>query len=135
MRILRKLLKVPVLLMLPLFSMLQWVGIFLTVLAGSILNLLAFLFAFTAGASYLMGLASGSEALKMLVIGFIFFILPVIAEQIIIGITSLVVIILSGLITKQLVPWLKEKNLYDAAVVAVNAAEALYGRYQAPYRE
>ena len=96
MRILRKLLKVPVLLMLPLFSMLQWIGIFLTVLEGSILNLLqelknllAFLFAFTAGASYLMGLASGSEALNMLAIGFIFFILPVIAEQIIIGITAL----------------------------------------------
>ena len=82
MSILRKLLKVPALLMLPLFSVLQWIGIFLT-------NLLAFLFAFTAGASYLMGLASGSEALKMLVIGFIFFILPVIAEQIIICITAL----------------------------------------------
>lgn len=89
MRILRKLLKVPALLMLPLFSVLQWIGIFLTGLAGSILNLLAFLFAFTAGASYLMGLASGSEALKMLAIGFIFFILPEIAEQIIIGITAL----------------------------------------------
>ena len=89
MRILRKLLKVLVLLMLPLFSMLQWIGIFLTVLEGSILNLLAFLFAFTAGVSYLMGLASGSEALKMLATGFIFFILPVIAEQIVIGITAL----------------------------------------------
>lgn len=42
---------------------------------------------------------------------------------------ALVTIILTGLITKQLVPWLKSKNLYDAAVVAVNAAEALYGRY------
>ena len=89
MRILRKLLKVPALLMLPLFSVLQWIGIFMTGLAGSILNLLAFLFAFTAGASYLMGLASGSEALKMMTIGFILFILPVIAEQIIIGITAL----------------------------------------------
>lgn len=91
MRILKKLLKVPALLMLmlPLFSLMQWIGIFLTGLAGSILNLLAFLFAFTAGVSYLMGLASGSEALKMLAIGFIFFILPVIAEQIIIGITAL----------------------------------------------
>ena len=89
MRILKKLLKVPALLMLPLFSVLQWIGIFLTGLAGSILNLLAFLIAFTAGASYLMGLASGSESLEMLAIGFIFFILPVIAEQIIIGITDL----------------------------------------------
>lgn len=49
--------------------------------------------------------------------------------EIIVTVISLVVIILGGLITKQLVPWLKEKNLYQAALVAVNAAEALYGRY------
>ena len=42
---------------------------------------------------------------------------------------GLVFTILTGLVTKQLIPWLKEKKLYDAAMVAVNAAEALYGRY------
>ena len=89
MRILRKLLKVPALLMLPLFSVLQWLGIFLTTLVGGILNLLAFLFALTAGAAFLMGLASGPEALKMLAVGFVLFILPVIAERIIIGITAI----------------------------------------------
>lgn len=31
--------------------------------------------------------------------------------------------------TKQLVPWLKDKKLYDAAVIAVDAVEAIYGRY------
>ncbi len=67
----------------------QWIGIFLTGLAGGIMNLLALLFTLTAGATYLMGLASGAEALKMLVIGFVFFILPVIAERIIIGITAI----------------------------------------------
>ena len=40
-------------------------------------------------------------------------------------IITLITIVITGLITKQLVPWLKNKNLYDAAVVAVNAAEAL----------
>lgn len=89
MRIMRKLLKVPALLMLPLFSIMQWVGIFLIGLAGSILNLLSFLFALTAGASYLMGLASGPETLKMLAVGFVLFILPVIAERIIIGIIAI----------------------------------------------
>ena len=49
--------------------------------------------------------------------------------EIIISVIGLFVIIATGLITKQLVPWLKSKNLYDAALVAVNAAEALYGRY------
>lgn len=50
--------------------------------------------------------------------------------QIIIGIIGVLTTIFLGLITKQLVPWLKDKKLYDAAVVAVNAAEALYGRYK-----
>lgn len=49
--------------------------------------------------------------------------------QIIVTVISLLVIILGSLISKQLVPWLKDKRLYDAAIVAVNAAEALYGRY------
>ena len=67
----------------------QWIGIFLTGLAGGILNLLAFLFALVAGAAFLMGLASGPETLKMLAVGFVLFILPVIAERIIIGITAI----------------------------------------------
>ena len=67
----------------------QWIGIFLTGLAGGILNLLAFLFALVAGASFLLGLSSGPEALKILAVGFVFFILPVIAERIIIGITAI----------------------------------------------
>ncbi len=49
--------------------------------------------------------------------------------EIVVSAIGLIVVILSCLITHQLVPWLKEKNLYQAAVVAVNAAEALYGRY------
>ena len=49
--------------------------------------------------------------------------------EIVVSAIGLIVVILSCLITRQLVPWLKEKNLYQAAVVAVNAAEALYGRY------
>ena len=67
----------------------QWIGIFLTGMAGAIMNILAFLFYLVAGASYLMGLASGTEALKMLAVGFVFFIQPVIAERIIIGITAI----------------------------------------------
>ncbi len=49
--------------------------------------------------------------------------------EIIIFLLGLVVSICVSLITKQLVPWLKDKNLYEAATVAVDAAEALYGRY------
>ena len=67
----------------------QWIGIFLTGLAGGIMNILAFLFALVAGAAFLLGLAPGPEALKMLAVGFVLFILPVIAERIIIGITAI----------------------------------------------
>ena len=75
--------------MLPLFSLLQWIGIFLTGLAGGIFGLLSLLFALVAGASFLFGIASGPEALKMLAVGFMLFILPHIAERMVIGITAL----------------------------------------------
>ena len=89
MKVLRMLLKIPALLMLPLFSLLQWIGIFLTGLAGGIFGLLSLLFALVAGASFLFGIASGPEALKMLAVGFVLFILPHIAERIVIGIIAL----------------------------------------------
>ena len=67
----------------------QWIGIFLTGLAGGIMNILAFLFALVAGAAFLLGLSSGLEALRMLAVGLVLFILPMIAERIIIGITAI----------------------------------------------
>jgi len=89
MKVLRMLLKIPALLMLPLFSLLQWIVIFLTGLARGIFGLFSLLFALVAGASFLFGIASGPEALKMLAVGFVLFILPHIAERIVIGITVL----------------------------------------------
>lgn len=89
MKFLKVLLKLPILLMLPLFSLVQWIGIFLTGLAGGILGLLSFLFALAAGASFLLGLSSGPEAFRLLVIGFVLFILPHIAEWIVLKITAL----------------------------------------------
>lgn len=49
--------------------------------------------------------------------------------DIITTVIGLFVLIVGGLVSKYVIPWLKAKNLYEAAVVAVNAAEALYGRY------
>ena len=89
MRVLRMLLKIPALLMLLLFSLLQWIGTFLTGFAGGVFGVLSLLFALVAGASFLFGIASGPEALKMLALGFVLFILPHIAEWIIIGIIAL----------------------------------------------
>ncbi len=48
---------------------------------------------------------------------------------IVIAFIGLITTICVTLITKQLLPWLKEKNLYQAALIGVDAAEAMYGRY------
>jgi len=81
-----KLLLLPVL---PVIIVIQWVGIFLTGFAGGILGLFSCLFALAAGASFLLGLSSGSEAFRLLAIGFVLFILPYIAEWIVLKITAL----------------------------------------------
>ena len=49
--------------------------------------------------------------------------------QIIVASLGLIGTVIAALIAYHVVPWLKSKNLYEAAVIAVNAAEALYGRY------
>ena len=48
---------------------------------------------------------------------------------IIVFVFGLVVSVLLSLLSKQVIPWLKAKNLFEAAQVAVDAAEAIYGRY------
>ena len=85
-KLIMKMILMPVMLVIILF---QWIVIFLTGLAGDVLNILAILFALVAGAAFLLGLASGQEVLKLLAVGFVLFILPVMAERIIIGITAL----------------------------------------------
>jgi hypothetical protein len=49
--------------------------------------------------------------------------------SIIVFVFGLVVSICLSLLSKQVIPWLKAKNLFEAAQVAVDAAEAIYGRY------
>ena len=61
-------------------TLIQWAGIFLNSISGVILGILAFIFALTGIASLAFGLASGPEALKMIVIGFVIFMIPVIGE-------------------------------------------------------
>lgn len=48
---------------------------------------------------------------------------------IIVLVIGLVFTILTGVAVKHVTPWLKERQLYEAAMIAVNAAEAVYGRY------
>ena len=87
--LLKLMIKVVLLPVVMVMTVLQWIGIFLTGLAGGILHILALLFSLVAGATFLMGLASRLESLKLLAVGFVLFILPEIAERIIIWITAI----------------------------------------------
>ena len=80
-----KIILLPVMLIIILF---QWIGIFLTGLAGGI-QVIGASVAGMGGAAFLLGLASGPEALKMLAVGFVLFIMPMIAERIIMRITAI----------------------------------------------
>lgn len=79
MKILLKLLVLPVL---PVLMLVFWTGVFVTGFSTVILNLLSGVFFLVAVLSYLMGIATGPEALKMLAIGFVIFLIPHMADWI-----------------------------------------------------
>ena len=76
-KIIAKVLLIPVIVAL---TLVQWAGIFLNSISGVLLGILALIFALTGIASLMFGLASGSEALKMIIAGFVMFMVPVIGE-------------------------------------------------------
>lgn len=76
-KIIGKVLLIPVIVVL---TLVQWAGIFLNSISGVLLGILAFIFALTGIASLIFGLASGPEALKMLIVGFVIFMVPVIGD-------------------------------------------------------
>ena len=67
----------------------QWIGAFFTGIASIILGLLSTLAWVVAIPSYLMGISSGREALQMMVIAFVAFILPQICAWLIEGMVGL----------------------------------------------
>ena len=75
----------PVMLIATLF---QWFGVFLVGFSSAVFNILAGLFLLVAGSSYFLGLASGTEALKMLAAGFVIFMIPIIGEWLVSMITA-----------------------------------------------
>ncbi len=76
-KIIAKILLLPVIVAL---TVIQWLGIFLNSISGVILGILAFIFTLTGIASLAFGLAAGSEALKMVAIGFVIFMVPVVGD-------------------------------------------------------
>ncbi len=76
-KLIGKIILIPIMLAL---TLIQWAGIFLNSISGVLLGILAFVFALTGIASLVFGLVSGPEALKMIAIGFVIFMIPVIGE-------------------------------------------------------
>ena len=76
MKVIRFILKTALLPMMLAVTLLQWIGIFLNSLSGVFLGIISFLIALTGIASLLFGLASGAEALKMLISAFVLFLIP-----------------------------------------------------------
>ena len=80
------------LLVLPLIvavTLIQWVGIFLTQFLTVIFNLLAGLMFLIAVAGWMFGIGAGAETLQMLTVAFVVFIIPHIAEWLIIRIAAI----------------------------------------------
>lgn len=69
-------------------TLLQWFGVFLVGFSSAVFNILAGLFLLVAGSSYFLGLASGTEALKMLAAGFVIFMIPIVGEWIVTAVTA-----------------------------------------------
>ena len=76
-KLLLKVLAFPVMLIV---TVLQWFGVFLVGFSSAVFNILAGLFLLVAGLSYILGLASGPEALRTIGTGFSIFMIPIIGE-------------------------------------------------------
>ena len=70
-------------------TLIQWVGIFLTQFSTVIFNLIAGLMFLIAVAGFVFGIGTGAETLQMLTVAFVVFIIPHIAEWLIIRIAAI----------------------------------------------
>ena len=84
--LLRLILKMLVLPLIAVVTLIQWAGIFLTQFSSVIFNLLAGLMFLLSVVGWLMGICTGAETMRMLAVGFAVFIIPHIAEWLIVRI-------------------------------------------------
>ena len=87
--LLRLILKILVLPLIVAVTLLQWAGIFLTQFSSVIFNLLAGLMFLLSVVGWLMGIITGPETMRMLAVGFVVFIIPHIAEWLIVRVAAL----------------------------------------------
>ena len=84
--LLRLILKMLALPLIAAVTLLQWAGIFLTQFSSVIFNLLAGLMFLITIAGWMFGISAGAETLRLLAVAFVVFIIPHIAEWLIIRI-------------------------------------------------
>lgn len=70
-------------------TVIQWVGIFLTQFSTVIFHLLAGLMFLLAVVGFMFGIGTGAETLQMLTVAFVVFIIPHIAEWLILRIAAI----------------------------------------------
>lgn len=70
-------------------TLVQWIMMFLVGFSSVVFNLLAGLFLLVAVLSYLMGLSGGTEVLRMILVGFVVFMIPVAGDAIVTAVTAL----------------------------------------------
>lgn len=80
-----KIAAIPIMLIL---TLAKWVGVFLIGFSSVVFNLLAGLLLLVATLSYLMGLGAGPDALRMILAGFVIFMVPVAGEAIVTAISA-----------------------------------------------
>ena len=84
--LLRLILKILAMPLIAAVTLLQWAGIFLSQFSSVIFNLLAGLMFLLSVVGWLMGIITGTETMRMLAVGFVVFIIPHIAEWLIVRI-------------------------------------------------
>ena len=70
-------------------TLVQWFMTFLVGFSSAVLCLFAGLFLLVAVLSYLMGLSVGAEALRMILAGFVIFMVPVAGEAVVTAVAAL----------------------------------------------
>ena len=80
MRVIRFFLKIALLPVILIVTMIQWFGTFIIGFSSIVFNILAGLFFLVAVLSYLMGLSAGAETAKIVVAGFVIFMIPIVGE-------------------------------------------------------
>lgn len=70
-------------------TLVQWFMAFLIGFSSAVFYLIAGLFLLVAVISYLMGLSAGAEAVKMILTGFVVFLIPVAGEAVVAAVAAL----------------------------------------------